>query len=167
MRSASSARAAPSSSPCEQRELEAGTSLGGRVPQVAPDRRRLLEPLDLPGGLRRGEHTQLERLGERGAVAANTGGGRRLRRALGGGTRVAARERDPPCGEQCVHLVHPRRARERPLDEPRRRLRLVRDDHARQTGERRDERLQVARRLAVATASSNAPRASAHSPRER
>ena len=134
----------------EPRELEPGAGLGRRVPEVAPDPHGLLEPVGLADGLRRCEHAQLERLREGGAVAPHAGGGRRRGRVTGGGAAVAARELDPAGREQGVHLVHPGRAGEGTLHERGGGVRLVRHEHARQAGEGRDERLQVARRLAVA-----------------
>ncbi len=89
-----------------------------------------LEPLDVscvgPGAASAAE---LERLGEHRTVARGAGRRRGFRRVLGArAVAVAARERDPPGGEQRLCMVHPRPERESALDEPLRLVRLVRDE---------------------------------------
>ena len=121
----------------------------------------------VPGRLRRGEDAQLERLGERGAVAANTGGGRRLRRALGGGTRSPrASATHPAASSACTRFIPGGHASARSTS------RVAASGSSATTTRARpaSDGTSACRSpdaSPCASASSNAPRASAHSPRER
>ena len=134
-----------------ERELEADTRLGRGISQVAPDPRRLVELLGVPRRHRRARATRSSSDSARaGPVAADAGRGRRLRRALGGAAR-----RSPRASATQPARAARARGSSRAGKRSARSTSLVAASgssatrHAREPGERRDERLQIAGGLAV------------------